>query len=164
MMIARIEYMCYTLFVQELSRWVTGTEELFYKIPRQGFPRLQTCPACRDSRSTPAKMSGMHVFSECTTVESARSRLGIRNFITAYEAIEHGDVSTLAAFVNGHNEYGASLSVSDYKDRGAALINLRDVWWSTWGTEREGKSGKYLTGGPENYVHEIALGWLKEFI
>ena len=77
-------------------------------------------------------MSAVHVFSKCTAVESARSRLGIRTFITAYEAIEHDDVSTLYAFVNGHDEYGVKLSGSDHKDRGAALINLRDVWRSTW--------------------------------
>ena len=134
--------MCYTFCVQELSRWITGSEELFYKIPLPGFPRLQTCPACSGSVIQPVKMSSAHVFGECSAVESARLRLGIRTFITAYEANKHNDVSTLSAFLNGLNEYGVQLSGSDHRDRGASLVNLRDVWRSTWCHKSQGEKEK----------------------
>ena len=87
--------------IQELSRWQTGSEELFYKVPLPGFPRLQTCPACRKSEGDPAKMSSNHVFRDCTALKSARSWVKIDKFIVSYEAIGHEDVSTLMAFVNG---------------------------------------------------------------
>ena len=147
-----LKYVLHVL-VQELSRWVTGSEELFYKIPLPGFPRLQTCPACSGSVIQPIKMSSVHVFEECSVIESARSRLGIRTFITAYEANVQNDVSTLSAFLNGLDEYGVQLNGPDHRDRGASLINLRDVWRSTWCHKSTGEKRRHLNYGIDNCAH-----------
>ena len=95
--------------IQEMSRWQTGSEELFYKVPLPGVPRLQTCPACRSGDSGPAKMSANQVFRDCSTIKAAQSRLKIDEFIASYEAIGHEDVSTLMAFVNGHDMYNVQI-------------------------------------------------------
>ena len=98
--------------MQELSRWLTGTEELFYRVPLPGRPRLQTCPACRDSGDGPSKMSAGHVFGDCSAIESARSRLKIRGFITEYEAIGNEDISPFAAFCPASTSTGPRSTLS----------------------------------------------------
>ena len=125
--------------VQELSRWITGSEELSYKAPLPGCPRLQTCPACRDSEIRPSKMSAQHVFMECSAIQSARARLGICSFIRAYEGVKHEDVSTLAAYVNGFDEFGGKIDSLAHRDRGNALTELRETWQSVWC--RKGEKG-----------------------
>ena len=130
--------------IQELSRWQTGSEELFYKVPLPGFPRLQTCPACRESEGDPAKMSSNHVFRDCTALKSARSRLKIDKFIVSYEAIGHEDVSTLMAFLNGFDVYGVKIDDVAHRDRGKALIDLRKTWQSVWCNSRGGKEESWF--------------------
>ena len=128
---------------QELSRWKTGSEELYYKVPLPGRPRLQTCPACRDSGSGPSKMSAEHVFGDCSAIVSARSRLGIHAFITAYEAFGNEDVSPFAAFLNGHDVNGTEIDVVAYRNRGKALVDLRESWKKVWCNSRGGREYKY---------------------
>ena len=120
--------------MQELSRWLTGTEELFYRVPLPGRPRLQTCPACRDSGDGPSKMSAGHVFGDCSAIESARSRLKIRGFITEYEAIGNEDISPFAAFLSGIDKYGTEIDAVAYRNRGKALVDLRESWKNCWYT------------------------------
>ena len=137
------KYVLY-LTMQELSRWLTGTEELFYRVPLPGRPRLQTCPACRDSGDGPSKMSAGHVFGNCSAIESARSRLKIRGFITEYEAIGNEDISPFAAFLSGIDKYGTEIDAVAHRNRGKALVDLRESWKTCWCTSREGKKYGWL--------------------
>lgn len=127
------------IIVQELSRWQTGSEELYIKVPLPGIPRLQNCPACRSRDSVPAKMSANHVFRDCGAINAARSRLKIDEFIARYEAVGHEDVSPLMAFVNGHDMNNVQIDDILHRDRGKSLIILRETWKSTWCNSKGGK-------------------------
>ena len=115
---------------QELLCWITDGQALFFKSPLAGHPRLQTCPACRDLVESPVKMSAEHVLRDCKAIESTRARLGITKFFADYDG--ELNVSPFAAYLNGFDVNGSMDTVVAHKDRGKALIDLREVWQSVW--------------------------------
>ena len=119
-------------FAQELSCWITDSQELFFKSPLPGHPRLRTCPACRDIVNTPVKMSAEHVLRDCRAVESARSRLGMARFFAEYDGELDQNVSAMAAYLNGYDVDGSLINVIAHKARGKALLDLRNTWQSVW--------------------------------
>ena len=75
-------------------------------------------------------MSAEHVLRDCKAIESTRARLGITKFFAVYDG--ELNVSPFAAYLNGFDVNGSMDTVVAHKDRGKALIDLREVWQSVW--------------------------------
>ena len=105
---------------------------LFFKIPLPGHPRFQTCPACRGQEDSPVKMTAVHILRDCVAVASVRACLGITSFFAEYDVQKNEGVSPMAGYLNGFDVNGNMLNGVDHKDRGKALLNLREAWQSVW--------------------------------